>query len=178
MNYKDIQGWFDFAAVYDRIISEIEPGAQLVEVGAWMGKSTAYIANEIRKSEKPIKFYVVDTWVINESSTEQQRKFKGDPYQQFLENMIKTNSIDYLIPIRKMSHEAATDFRNNSLDFVFIDAAHDYESVSRDIMAWIPKIKKGGVIAGHDKSWPGVRRAIDELIERYEIIGNSWWLRT
>jgi len=72
-----------------------------------------------------------------------------------------------LNPIRKKSTEAAKLYEDNSLDFVFIDAAHDYENVKADITSWYPKIKIGGVIAGHDyyESWPEVKMAVNEFFK-------------
>ena len=57
---------------------------------------------------------------------------------------------DYIKPIRAISWEGASYYADESLDVVFIDAAHDYESVTKDLKAWYPKVKKGGVFAGHD----------------------------
>lgn len=53
-----------------------------------------------------------------------------------------------------------------SLDLVFIDGAHDYESVSQDLKAWWPKLRPGGVMAGHDfsMSFPGLMRAVLEFV--------------
>lgn len=53
-----------------------------------------------------------------------------------------------------------------SVGFVYIDAAHDYASVTADIANWWPKIKPGGVLAGHDIDLPGVRQAVDEFAAR------------
>jgi hypothetical protein len=48
------------------------------------------------------------------------------------------------------STQAAKYIANQSLDMIFIDADHDYESVLKDIKAWVPKVKDGGCISGHD----------------------------
>lgn len=55
---------------------------------------------------------------------------------------------------------AATRVPNQSLDFVYIDAKHDEASVRADIAAWLPKVKPGGILAGHDYNLPGVRAAV------------------
>ena len=52
--------------------------------------------------------------------------------------------------ILKPSVESSKDFEDNSLDFVYIDANHSYQSVKDDLNAWYPKLKVGGVICGHD----------------------------
>jgi hypothetical protein len=52
--------------------------------------------------------------------------------------------------IRKLSKDACSDFADESLDFVFIDASHEFEDCYNDIVNWYPKVKKNGVIIGHD----------------------------
>ncbi len=52
--------------------------------------------------------------------------------------------------IKEWTVEAAKQFEDESLDFVYIDADHKFEAVVADIAAWLPKIRKGGIIAGHD----------------------------
>jgi predicted O-methyltransferase YrrM len=77
--------------------------------------------------------------------------------------------------------EAAQLVDDASLDFVFIDADHSYESVKEDIAHWAPKVRKGGWIGGHDynKNWPGVIRAVDEAygsrVKTYQP-GSIWGL--
>jgi predicted alpha/beta hydrolase family esterase len=65
------------------------------------------------------------------------------------------------------------------LDFVFIDADHKYESVKADIAAWLPKVRPGGHIAGHDyhSDWPGVQKAVDEVLGKGKFVvrGHSWF---
>ena len=64
--------------------------------------------------------------------------------------------------VRSISWEAADLYPDNSIDFVFVDACHDYDSVSKDIFAWYPKVKVGGIIAGHDIEAADVKRAVRE----------------
>ena len=61
---------------------------------------------------------------------------------------------------------AAAQVKDGSLDFVFIDGDHTYEACKRDIIAWLPKVKEGGWITGHDyHEFPGVKKAVDELLK-------------
>jgi predicted O-methyltransferase YrrM len=72
------------------------------------------------------------------------------------------------------SWDVATRYPDESIDFVFLDASHAYESISRDIDAWRPKVKRGGLLAGHDYvHWTnpefGVVRAVNERFPRFEV---------
>lgn len=54
------------------------------------------------------------------------------------------------VMIKEASIQAAKNFENNFFDFVYIDANHCYEEVKKDILAWFPKVKSGGILSGHD----------------------------
>lgn len=82
--------------------------------------------------------------------------------------------------IRADSCEVAAEVEDRSLDFVFIDADHSYDGCTKDIEAWSPKVRKGGMIAGHDynRKWPGVVQAVDEKFGAEKIISHdSVWIR-
>lgn len=177
--YFTLDGWFDFEDVYIFAVSVAPEVAHFVEVGAFLGKSTSFMAVEIAKSKKDIRFDVVDTW---EGSVEHQEGAKharsevihGTLYEQFRRNM---KPIAHLLnPIRSSSLEAAKRYKDGSLDFVFLDASHTYEDVKADIQAWKPKIKKGGYIGGHDYQthFPGVVQAVNEEISEFKYLGCSW----
>ena len=59
---------------------------------------------------------------------------------------------------------------------MFIDADHSYEWVKKDIAAYKPKLKKGGWLTGHDIDFPGVNRAVNEVIVKYDVGPNNVWL--
>ena len=70
--------------------------------------------------------------------------------------------------VKGKSPEALKDLPPAAFDLVYIDAEHDYESVSRDIAASWPLVAKGGHIAGHDLSeWTEVPKAVQEFLDRY-----------
>jgi hypothetical protein len=69
-------------------------------------------------------------------------------------------------------------FADWSLDWVHLDARHDYASVKADIGAWLPKIRKGGWLSGDDydeQKWPEVVKAVDELLPRAEFWSHQQW---
>ena len=82
---------------------------------------------------------------------------------------------DVVTLIRKTSVQAAKQFKNASLDFVFIDGSHDTDSVCADIDAWLPKVKAGGIIAGHDyKTHREVQIAVNSRLPHAQKRGASW----
>lgn len=84
--------------------------------------------------------------------------------------------------IQRTSEDAARLFKKESLDFVYIDGDHNYEFVKKDIKLYWPKIKKGGILGGHDitAGFPGVCRAVFEFIQKEKLTlyteRNEWWI--
>jgi hypothetical protein len=80
------------------------------------------------------------------------------------------------------AHEASKWIANESLDFVFIDSDHSYEAVKQDIADWTPKVRKGGIVSGHDYyngkyNKMGVVQAVDEFIAEhpgYHLQTTEW----
>lgn len=185
--HESIHGWFNFEDLYTDMVRSHKAGV-FVEVGAWLGRSTAYMGQLLRDSpECMVDFYTVDTWKGSPGDNAFDgglEKHGGDAYEAFIENMEKCGVAEFVIPLRMTSVEAAAGFADRSLDFVFIDAAHDYDSVSSDLWAWVPKVKVGGIIAGHDHSHGPIQRALKEQLPkaaRYkpENKGDSWfWVKT
>jgi hypothetical protein len=68
------------------------------------------------------------------------------------------------------SWDAASHYADSSLDMVFLDADHEYNSIAKDIDAWRPKVKRRGILAGHDYVVGfGVPRAVNERFARFEV---------
>jgi hypothetical protein len=65
--------------------------------------------------------------------------------------------------IRKNSHEAHRDIPDNSLDFCYIDASHDFLDILADIQDYYPKVKENGYLCGHDYNLKGVNKAVNLL---------------
>jgi len=157
--YFDIPGWFGFHDVYDRAIALLgKDGAHFVEVGCWEGRSAAYMGVGIVNSGFKIRFDCVDTWEGSAEHTDATEK--AELYDKFVDNMARFESKhDYRV-IRKESTLAACDYADGSLDFVFLDASHDADSVYADVNAWKPKLKPTGVLAGDDCAFVGVREGL------------------
>ncbi len=74
------------------------------------------------------------------------------------------------ILLRQASPQAAANFQDSALDFVYIDALHQYEPVLQDMQAWFPKVKRGGILAGHDYlngEWRGVMYGVKQAVDQF-----------
>lgn len=133
----------------------------IAEIGCWMGRSTVALAENT-----PGTVNAIDTWA---GSPEHQAALEGKPpdwlYEQFRANV---KDLWNVFPKRRSSVDAAQEiwlkFRKPIFDMIFIDGAHDYESVKADILAWRILLLPGGLLCGHDYAFPDVTRAVDELI--------------
>jgi hypothetical protein len=93
-------------------------------------------------------------------------------FRHFIHNVRRAGVEDVICPLKMPSVQAADLFEDGTLDFVFLDADHEYEAVRRDLEAWFPKVKRRGVLGGHDylhANFPGVRRAADEFFGEQEL---------
>ena len=175
--YQNIgEDWFGHSNFYSEIVNKFPDGSHFVEVGVWKGRGASYMGVEINNSGKNIKFDCVDTWEYIDSQNDISKDSYENLYDIFLKNIEPVKHI--INPVKLLSTDAAKKYEDNSLDFVFVDAAHDYTNVKNDIEAWFPKIKVGGIIAGHDynTSIDGVKKAVDEFFNEKNIINkeNCW----
>lgn len=140
------------AKVITRLLNKVKRENMVVlEVGSWVGNgSTRVITNAIRGSHG--LFYCVDTWAGSENVPyhQEHRKRHNSFYEVFADNVKTYNGQDIVRPLVMPSTEACTLFPDKSLDLVFIDGNHGYSYVKQDVLAWLPKIKLGGIICGHD----------------------------
>ncbi len=155
------ENWFTYPNLYSSFVNRLKNNSIIVEVGTWKGKSAAYIGVEILNSKKNITLYCVDTWLGNPLNGQVDGSETDSLYNLFLSNIQPVK--DIIIPIRKTSTEAVKQFNNESIDVVFIDADHSYEAVKNDIKLWEPKVKKSGILAGHDYHHYDVKQAVNEF---------------
>jgi len=157
-----------------------------VEIGSFKGATSKYLLSYLKNLETLI---CVDPWIkypdfekVIYNKKLQKADFDKDVYQVFLNNIEEyKNKVNIC---RMFSSEAVKYIENNSLDFIFIDGNHSYEYVKEDIELWYPKIKKGGLISGHDygqdpKKYPGfgVDKAVHEIFGiNFSVENKIWYL--
>jgi predicted O-methyltransferase YrrM len=153
--------WFSFRDFYKEMALNTDYKVY-VELGVWKGHSISYLASNLKN--RNVKIYAVDIFEDWDKNKEvlNEVQYITQIYNKNLENAGVRNMIT---DIKSISWEAADKFKDGEIDFIFIDADHSYTSVTKDIKAWLPKLKKGGIISGHDYFTSlGVKQAVDELL--------------
>lgn len=177
--WETIPGWFDFADIYDQAVVEAEDGAQFLEIGCWLGRSTCYLGQRILESGKAITVHVIDTFegVPNDPVQAAFTNQGVSVIEVFRSNLINAG-IDHLVRVYPESSASALRWiPDRSIEMAFIDGDHSYEAVARDIKNCLPKIKAGGVLAGHDFFADGVQKAVNELLGPCPASRSSWAMR-
>lgn len=149
------------------------------EIGVMQGKFSEVIC----QNNPQVKLYAIDPWLPYK---EYDDFTKEDQFLAFYHDAVKRLSKYNCEIIRKSSMEAVNNFKDESLDFVYIDANHYLKYVVEDIVEWTKKVRKGGIISGHDfkldKKDPLVSHvvyALNAYIAAYQIdyafvLGKRW----
>lgn len=129
-------------------IQDVE-NPQIIEIGSWLGQSTNVICN-FMKNNKGGKLQVIDTFEGSPDTALVGIAERTNIFEKFVNNMIELGHFDRININRASSIEISELFGNESFDFIFIDGDHRYDFVSKDIALYYPKLKKGGIVCGHD----------------------------
>lgn len=139
-----------------------EPPVRVAEIGAKEGKTSAHLVKYCPQIQELVAIDLLE------------------PSPKYI--AAKSTRIRF---VRGYSDAVASQFEDESFDLVFIDADHTEEWVARDLAAWAPKVKRGGVVCGHDygsRNWPGVKIAVDRFFAEspHPIRTDAnkvWWTR-
>ena len=180
MNWQNIPGDFDIndAEAYAHIVKNLRDGAGIAEIGLWQGRSFCALITECQRRDRRHMLYGVDTFAGSPNQPAQQIMASAlDLMNECKRNITATGYIYWML-ITTESVNASSYFIDHSLGCAFIDATHTEAALRDDIMAWLPKIRKGGYIAGHDyTTWKEVRAAVDDMIGRVDVLGSCWLSR-
>lgn len=131
------------------------------EIGVQRGNNAISILKELNIK----KLYLIDIWEDYKGQTHKFENLKN--YIMVLSRFRKNKRVEI---IRAFSNEGSKKIENCSLDFVYIDANHEYQYVYNDIDCWYKKIRNGGVLAGHDVfSWDSVLDAVKDWCSKNKI---------
>lgn len=174
-----------------RQIGKLRPAAKFVqerfgdkkllvaEIGVQRGD------NAISLTKLPLEqLYLIDIWRSYKIAGKYGEDDSNANFVIYLPTVVKRFGRNPNVSILKMSSlRAAQIFKDEYLDFAYIDACHNYKSVKRDISSWFSKVKSGGVLGGHDydpKIYPDLTRAVDDFIResdyRFYQEELDWWI--
>lgn len=155
---------------------------KLVEVGVKAGRLSCEL---LSITPQDVHLTCVDPWLPFASFPELTKASLAKSEQIF--DQIVTWFPGRITKVKLPSVEAAKRYNDGAFDLVFIDANHDYPFVVEDIEAWLPKVRKGGILSGHDYNntkkygnrFKGVDRAVDERFAgKFQVEADSvWWLQ-
>ncbi len=162
----------DLDALAD-VISQVNVHQDAMEIGSWAGRTALVIARRFDH------LWCVDTWKgspwedwgVNNATRKAYPPRKA--FQTFCRNM-DGPIFNSVFPCVGHSLTWAAVW-NRPLDFVYIDGDHRYEAVKADIQAWLPHVRAGGIIAGHDAYMPSVSKAVLELVPDSQMLSRVWW---
>ena len=176
-DWSSVPGFFNYWPFYESVADKLKDGDEVAEIGCWLGRSLIHLAQRCKRQGKRVKFYAVDTFHGESNQREHEATVKecgGSLRASFEANLIRCGVRDMVEIIEGDSAESASKIKDGSLAFCFIDAAHDYESVKRDVAAWKSKIADGGILAGHDAQHDPVWQAVSEQLPNAERLGVLW----
>lgn len=175
------------------IIKRLPKNALMAEIGVLRGQVSEYIL-----SRSDARLIMVDNWQPPEAQPERYKATR-DQHAFDEADIVSKHKKETLARVHRFhgraivkamsSLEAVAQVPEGALDLVFIDADHSYEGVKEDIAAWLPKVKPGGWIGGHDYGndtpkfdFSGVKRAVDQWASIWGVpvetdLNFTWWAR-
>lgn len=117
------------------------------KVGAEVGTEAGLYAEALLDGNPGSTLYCVDPYRAYAGYRDYTSQARFDGFREAAHERLRGKKAEF---VREFSTTAARGFSKGSLDYVFIDGNHDLPEVIADMAAWIPKVRKGGIVAGHD----------------------------
>lgn len=118
-----------------------------LNVGVELGVECGIYSEILCKANPNIELYSVDAWTAYKGYRDHVNQEKIDGFRDITIERLKPYNATV---IKGFSVDVAKQFKDRSLDFVYIDGNHDYPHTVEDIAAWEKKVKVGGIVSGHD----------------------------
>ena len=175
MHWTEVEGWFHWRSAQEEAAARFPDGSCFVEVGTYLGRSLCSLGEVIKQSGKALTAIGIDTCRGSGPEGPSGKDYHGAAVARgsgtfagaLHKNIIDCGYGDVITLIISNSFKASQLFANASIDWVHLDARHDYASLKADIQAWLPKLKSGGWLSGDDYDdvkWPDVVRTVGELL--------------
>lgn len=160
---NDVEGWLsgEEGLLFYNLAKNAKKPNVIVEIGSWKGKSTVFFGRGSLDGDG-VKIYSIDPH-IGRTEDMGAGYTVAPTFKDFEDNVKRYNLSGLVKPLVKLSWDAVNDVPEK-IDVLFVDGAHDYDSVKRDVKDWFPKLNEGGVISFHDSDWPGVKQTLFEDI--------------
>ena len=118
-----------------------------MNVGAEVGVERGDFSKTLMRANPLLHLYGVDPWTaLPDYRVHLTQAFMDEMYERVCTRLRRY----HWTPIRCMSEDIGDQIPDGSLDFVYIDANHEYTHVLRDLDIWTKKVRRGGIISGHD----------------------------
>lgn len=180
---ESIQGWCSDVEL--RWLSETARRYDtIVEVGSWRGRSTVALALNVQNLLVTIDTFAGSKDPRNghyDGGHQEALEQNGDKiYSDFMRNTWDLQSIGKLKSFRCRSDSGAALVRDlvGQVPFIFLDGAHDPDGVKNDIKAYLPLVRSGGFLSGHDWFWPELSLAVRSLLPGAKVAVDSIWMVT
>ena len=138
--------WAEIPGTRDKELLEIFRDLKF-EKGAEIGVERGAYSEVICKRIPNVTLYCIDAWEAYPQYREHVSQDKLDQFYKETKNRLKPYNAKI---IKGFSEEVHKDFADGSLDFVYIDGNHDFLHITQDIYYWMPKVRRDGIVAGHD----------------------------
>ncbi len=158
-------------------IATLPPETRMVEIGCYRGEATALFLTRVAH------IVCVDPWkdYLEFNNASSPITMQGMDAVEATFDAFAATQPHRILKVKLPSLEAAAQFPDGTFDLVYIDGNHAYADVVEDIAAWRPKVKVGGLLAGHDYdvlARPGVPRAVCETLgEPDAVFGDGSWVK-
>ena len=150
------------------------------KVGAEIGVQRGYWTAALFKYIPGLKMYSIDGWRTYDTYVDIKEQEKCDKYYEEAKEITKGYDCQL---IKKLRMEAVNDFEDESLDFVYLDGNHAFKYITEDIEEWSKKVRKDGLIMGHDywqskkrERWYGRRTVCSHVEEVVNAWTRSYWI--
>ena len=150
--YLDSEIWFNYKNFYNEVAQK--KYKVLVELGTWKGHSIMYLAKKLKEQNYEFELYGVDLFDNSQIHTNEGNEYLQPQmkhiWELYNENLVRADVRDVVKDIKKNSWEAANEFKDESVDFIFIDGDHSYEGVKNDYEKYKQFLASDGHIGFHD----------------------------